>query len=678
MDIPSDEREVSDLEFIRSFDLTRPGLRHIRQYIESGELSRAKRALVEYFKRRARPRWSFDLRDGRRGKIFSFWYGHAYFSEDDATLLHRVDSLLKNRFILLDGFVRQFGKDLKWRTKEMLWRRVPGNALRRGEFFRDLAVAYARTGRPAYAAKFGELVERWLEDWPLVVDPDFGPTSGIFCRAEGRNTMPEAFRVINWLDALYSGIVFAPQVPEDTAFRLIKSLSFTALQYRRYEKSPYRRANHHLWERGTTPFIFGLMLPEIPEIARLLEQGRKVVAAHAERSFHTDGGYEERSANYTLVALSMFFIAIELARINRVPLLDRKQKVKVKRAAENMARLGLPHGRLPDIGDGETKPFRYGRFLGQTARLFKSRVAAEVVKRLHLKKYADSEDRRVICALKARALPLTVHYPASGYFVARDGWSPRASAMALSVPGSGWQNHIHDDALSLHLIVRGIPFVGTPMTELYRVVNTQKVLGTSLHSHHYTMPSHNVVLVGGEPAHPNEAQWYKQRREPTAVKASWQKTSGGVCVSSTHKAYPGVKVLREVVFSHRKGWKVTDRVQGARGKPHILRWHFEYGVDVIKEAGGGFVAERDGIRLSIHLKAVGKMRKRLYRDTRWLGKNPLRPGEPAPWVLDVAFGPYPPLAGRRPGRCGDPPVAAGGTGADVIQTQFEIMKSKRS
>jgi hypothetical protein len=46
------------------------------------------------------------------------------------------------------------------------------------------------------------------------------------------------------------------------------------------------------------------------------------------------------------------------------------------------------------------------------------------------------------------------------------------------------------------------------------------------------------------------------------------------------------------------------------------------------------------------------MKPRLYRDNRWLKRNPMRPGETAPFVIDVKFG---------------------GAGDDLLETRFEIM-----
>ena len=644
-DIPRDERKVTDADFFEAMDLSRRGLAHVRRAVEAADLAAARQATVDYFRTRQRPRWFFDRRDeiDRVGKRAGAGSG--------SEAIQVANEVLKHRFRLNKGaVVYDFGKNLNWRTKEMLGQWAAPSILKRCPFMQPLAAAYKQTGRKVYAAKFAELTERWLDDWPLVVDEDFGPTDAVFSKSEGRKAMPTADRVCRWLDMIYEGMAFAPEVPMDTAFRLIKSIWFTALQYRRYEKSPYRPANHHLWERGTAPFFFGTILPEFPEVARLADQGIPVIRKHVERSFLSDGGYEERSSNYAIGSVRFFLRPLRFAVENRIALFDRKQKDILRRCLENMARMTMPDGTPPDVGDGRARASSNANFLGGGGSLVGSPVVGDVLNRLRLQRFVSPEDRVALRGVERQDLPLTVHYPASGYFVARNGWAPRSSAMFLSVPGPGLKNHSHDDALSLQLVVRGEQVVGTPMTETYQLPYQEK---HPTRGHFYAMTSHNVVLVNGEPARSIEELSPKWGPEPTPVKTVWKEVGGGIHVLGSHKGYLGVKLSREVEFRYRKGWTVQDRVQGGEGKPHVARWHFEYGVEVV-EAGDGFVAKAGDVRLGICITGEGKVQTRLYRDTRWLGKNPTRAGQPVPWVLDATFG---------------------GSGDDGLETRFEILRN---
>jgi hypothetical protein len=643
--IPRDERTVTDETFLGTLDPDLPGLTSIHRAMETGDLSTARIALVEHFRRRRAPRWFFDRRVGGRGPIQPPWA-----EGTGAAVLARADALLDNRFCLLGDLAWDFGSGLNWYNTEMRGLGSAPSQLKRCNWMRDLALAWRQTRRPEYAGKLAQLIDCWLADWPLVVDEDFGPDDAIFCRGDSHKAMPTAFRVISWLDVLYSGVLFAPQVPVNTTFSLLKSMWFTALQYRRYVGSQYRPANHHLWERGTAPFVFGTMLPEFPEVAVLADQGRPVVCRHAGGSFLADGTYEERSTSYTMAALRMFAIPERLARLNRAALLDRSGRAVLRRCGETLASLVLPDGSLPDIGDGRPSA-GVAAMLGTMATVFGGRASGRVCRSLGLLSQVTGEDRTALRLPSRRPLPAVSHLPASGYFVARDNWRPDASAMSFSVPGPGIiYNHAHDDPLHLQILVRGVPIIGTPLTELYSYLNQDRMFGTRRRGHFFAMSSHNLVLVHGRPARSEEslAPRTSWGAVPIPVDLRRRRLPDGVRAVGSHTGYPGYHLARSVTFRHGKGWEIVDRVsvgepeagapaQRAGTRTHLARWHFEYGVEVSAE-DGEYVARRGGVGLRISVEGPGKVAPRLYRDENWLGRNPLRPGAPAPWMLDVRFG----------------------------------------
>lgn len=654
-DMPRDERLVTDGDFLRALNPRRQEVKPILGALDADDLDGAKDALVEHFRTRKKPVWFFDWRDGKRRAGGPPWGDNTGVG---GAAEKRADEALKHRFFLSGGLPWDFGKDLKWYTKEMRGLGSAPSTFKRCNWMRDLALTWIDTGQRKYVTGLARLIDRWLADWPLVVDEAFGPESALLSETDGHKAMPTAFRVLSWLDVLYSGILFSPGFPTETAFALIKSMWFTALQYRHYEQSRYRPANHHLWERGTAPFLFGTMFPEFPQVAKLAAQGKPVVSRHTKDSFLKDGCYEERSTSYTFAALRMFLVPHRLARLNGTSVLDRAAMGRMKRCIESGALITLPDGSLPDLGDGRPSPSGNATALGQGAALFDSRICATVAKKLRLTGQVGKQDRARVRKLKAVDLPLTVYHPSAGYFAAREKWTPSASGMSFSVPGPGLMyNHAHDDALHLQLVVRGVPVVGTPMTELYSFLNQDKYFGTKRRGHFFAMTSHNLVLVEGEPLRSIEslAPRNKWGAEPVPVKVKWEEVPGGIDVKGTHTGYPGVRLSREVEFRYGKGWTVRDRVDGKVGKPHIARWCFEYGADV-EATEDGFVAERDGVRLAIRFLSPGKMRPRLRRDTKWLGKNPQRPGAPAPWVIDVRFG---------------------GEGKDELVTAFEIQKGRK-
>ena len=192
-DISRDERRVTDETFLRALDLNRKDLRRVLRALDSGDLDGAKVALVEHFRTRRSPKWFFDWRDGRRRPGGPPW-GDNIGSGDTAR--RRADDALNNRFHLSGGLPWDFGKDLKWYTKEMRGLGSAPSGFKRCNWMRDLALAWVDTGRKAYATGLARLIDRWLEDWPLVVDEAFGPESALLQASDGHKAMPTAFRVI--------------------------------------------------------------------------------------------------------------------------------------------------------------------------------------------------------------------------------------------------------------------------------------------------------------------------------------------------------------------------------------------------------------------------------------------------------------------------------------------------
>lgn len=639
--IPRDEHLVSDRDFLLALDPRLESVHVARAAARAGDLAVARTALVNHFRTRSTPRWFFDLRDGRRGTIRS--------SEDrapvggmtkaqTARVIKRADEVCTHVVRLTGNLPYDLGPDLNWRTRELLGMTTLPSIFKRHAFLRELAAAYALTGRARYARKFNEMVSRWLKDWPLVVDEDMSLSGVVLSRADGHKTMPTAGRWLSWMDALYSGIVFAPAVPVETAFGLIKSLWFTALQYRRYAGTPHAPANHHLWSRGIMPVVFGALLPEFPQIRAMVGQGRSVIDWHARHGFLPDGGYEERSSSYALFVMRMYLLAMAMERLNGVTAMGARARAAVRRSADALAALTLPNGALPDIGDGGVgSPARLAGELAELAACAGSRTAGAVIQHLGLAHHLPAE-RPTGPGDESPpvSLPLTSYMPDSGYLVARDGWRRDSSAMVLSLPGKGLSSHAHDDALSLQLIVCGEPIIGTPYSELKAIVHQDRYFHGQACGQLYAMTSHNVVLVGGKPLrHPRELVG-RHGVPPTPVIAHHKAGPDSVTVSARHAAYPGTRVSRQVCFEHAGRWTVVDDVTGDTRGPHVARWHFEYGVDVHRE-GRTVVAQRGDARLIIRYSGAGACRARLYRGQRWLGKNPLRPGTAAPWVLDVRF-----------------------------------------
>ena len=632
------QEELSDLDFLRVFDPKEKDLQEFSSCLRKNDLESAKRELVHYFRVRKKAKWFFDLRGGRRGVIGRqcpfLW------KPDFSNVLKEAEALLENRFNLRSGIVLDFGKKLKWVTEETCDLGVPGNMFRRGDFFNTLAIAHARTRKAIYADKFAELIGRWVVDWPFEThDSFYKPFDRKLPHSQyGFKPLPTGCRLFNWMNCLYSGILFAPQVPIDATYQLLKVMFFTGLQFRRWEITPHGSGNVHIKNSGTTPALVALMFPECPVLQPLLETTKKCFTRHISEDFLSDGGYQERSTSYLKATMEMFLGPLLLAKLNGVEILRSADLKRLKGSCEQFSHLMFPQGVPPNVGDGLPNQEVVASFLGLAAKAFESQTIAQRIRQLRLEKFLPF-DLKPRVERNASLLKKVYHYPISGYFVARSGQGRRSSAVAMTVPDgeNRFSNHAHEDALSLEIVVGGMPIIGTPATTLYIEANSAKNRDKPLRGYTYSMESHNVVLVGSKPVSPLASFIDCWGVDPIAVKSEWNEIGGGVCLKGSHEGYKGVKLTRKMDFNFRKGWTVRDQIEGKVKKPHILRWHFEYGVEVTKE-GGVFIASRGGRGLKLSFSGNVISQKKLYRNDKWM-RHTLSSGRRAtPWIIDVYFG----------------------------------------
>ena len=289
-----------------------------------------------------------------------------------------------------------------------------------------------------------------------------------------------------------------------------------------------------------------------------------MIQRHARESFLPDGGYEERSTCYTVATLNMFLMPVDLAERNGISILDPEAKAVLRRLIDNLADITLPCGELPDVGDERARPEWVAAVLSAGARDLGARHAAGVLKDLKMLKHVKPETAKAVEKVKGETIPLVIHQPDSGYFVARDGWTPRSSAMAMNVPAPGLPNHAHDDALSLQLVVKGEPMVGTPLTEIYVTVNEQRYRGSALRGAFYAMTSHNVVLVDGKVVHDPEYLSDRWGPPPIPCEVAVSEYAKGCLIEASHEGFEGVRLSREVLFEHERGLDGA-RPRGGRG-----------------------------------------------------------------------------------------------------------------
>jgi len=487
--------DVKDSDIFEALDPNFPGLEKVMEKYRKGDLAGAKGELILYFKKRQCLKWDFDFRN---------------MGENLEELRNSADKLITLPAYLV-GFsnkdvekflTKDFKKDSELdpdlfpvydATSEVDDKppRVRANRFVRMNFINSIINAFYLTGDTVYVTKLAEFFEvffgKFLEKYPYSFDdvPEI-EYSFYFQKNPMRTIMSVGHSVLRLTNLLYTPIPYMKEFPQEISFNIIKFIWYIVMYHKLLEKNKYRYHNHHLFERGISPFTFSLAFPEFPVIRNMRKRAVEVIHEHIEKDFSEDGGYDEHSISYYVnTTLKEFIITVyEFALKNGIALFGQEQMKKLNESFDLLATIIMPDGRLPDIGDAGgangIEILRIGR------DLFKNRNCDAVLSAL---------DKSVGEEVK-NLPPLFKNYPYSGYFVARDNWSREANYFLMSNKiYSRPCAHNHLDMLSLIVTVRGETLIGEPLACLYKSVSN----GSSLDDYLRGSGSHNTVFVHGQP-----------------------------------------------------------------------------------------------------------------------------------------------------------------------------------
>lgn len=572
--IPTDERTITDQDVFAAFDLSLPQLEPVRLALERGDLSAAKRELVSYFENRSCPRYLFDYRSLPLQKIdtdscprdFQSSMG-LHGSLKDFCLY--AGNQLMNHFYIRPGKTSapislgshyenfphfNYLEDLGKRPRAIM------DIFVRGPVFEYLAVLYHETGDSEVLDRFEEILNKFFENYPLVLEYT-EPDASRFSFTDERDVMSTGWLTLQYISMFYTRMPY--EISTESAFEIIKRIWFQGIQFARFETDTYRKYNHHMWERGLVPFMLGTLVPEIPDFKAMIPWGASVVRQHILDDFNEDGGYSEHSIPYWggAAVCEMIYRGVYLAKLNSLPLLDERTAERLYQTFEALARISPPHAQYPSLGDNG------GPLVDPILRVGKITM--------------DSKSCRQILAVRENRLspadadvPLDYANDCCGFATCRSSFQMDANYMMMSAKidckDSG---HNHMDMLSLFISFGGQEFVGEPFSRiLYHNVTT----GSPQRGYMYNMGAHNTVLVYGRPIQPDMIyadKWGVYR--PDSPISEFISTEDGCCVSAYHDAYTTCRHNRTCYFHRKNGLLIYDSIEhGNRlNEAHVQRWH---------------------------------------------------------------------------------------------------------
>lgn len=574
LNIPMDERRITDAEVFAAFDLTNPKFHKIQDALSKNDLTVAKKELIQYFEQRTSPFYLFDYRKLPLQSIETDENPYDFQSSLGLSGSLKESCLYAGKQLMNHVYVRPGRNRLEidlgpnyenlphfnFLEDQGKKHRTISDIFVRGQIFEYLAVLYHETGDQKVLFQFEETLQMFFDHYPLVLEYT-KPDASRFCLTEDRDVMSTGWLVLQYISLFYTRIPY--EIHPDLAFEIIKRIWFLGIQFRRFDQDTYRKYNHHMWERGQVPFLLATLLPEIPAFAAMEKQGAAVICHHIKDDFNEFGGYSEHSIPYWSGAAlcEMICKAIYLADLNHKPLLDDESQKRLNLTFEALALISPPQELYSSIGDNG------GPMVNPILR-----VGARITGSQYCKNILAVREGRTDGVFGQT--PLDYCNDRCGFACSRSSFHSDANYMLMSAKvDCGDSGHNHMDMLSMFITIRGEEFIGEPHArQLYQTDR----MGTDHRGYLYNMDSHNTVLAYGKSVMPNSMyanKWGVYR--PDSPVSDFVTTDVGCYVSAYHDAYTTCRHNRSVLFHRTKGMIIWDEIEHGNRlpEPHIQRWH---------------------------------------------------------------------------------------------------------
>jgi hypothetical protein len=480
--------------------------------------------------------------------------------------LHRnravADEVVEGRFSI-QGRTLELGVEPRW-----LGATLPADREWRLEWSKfyyglDLADAGAATGDPKYVRVWQRLVDGWIGQVPVDLDP----------------TDVAARRVSNWVYAwsrfaeTFGALCDADGFSDRLSLSICRQLSYVITHLT-------RERNHRTLELYAL-FSVALALPWLDPANRLLDFSIDALHRNLLDDVLADGVQRERSTHYHHVVLRSFVGLRENARRFGLSLPDGFD-ARLARACDFSMHCHRPDGFIPALSDSDT-----GSYLDLL------RLAGSLLNRAD---WTYVGTRGV-----AGQPPQQRHaaFPIGGYFVQRSGWGDRTRSLAderyliFDCGEIGDGGHGHYDALNVEIAAGGRPLVVDPGR--YTYCDDPPHWRRWFKGTH----AHNTVTVDGLDQTP-----YRRGKPKFGVARAQllhRLTGSGLDILWGEAVSPAYDVVhqRRVLFVAEEYWLIEDSLHSNNAHQYELRFHLtpesNDAVCVSRSAGGCAVHTRGAV-----------------------------------------------------------------------------------
>jgi hypothetical protein len=524
---------------------------------------------------------AFEDRDASVAELRRTW------PNAEPEIIERANRIVTGSFDLLGFKGLSFGDPIDWHLEPLAQKRSPllhwsqvnyleaslvGDKkiiweLNRHQYFITLGQAYWLTADERYARTFVAHVESWITANP--------PKLGI----NWASSLEVSFRTISWLWAL-AYFSDSPSLTEGFFLKVLKFLYLSGLHIENY-LSTYFAPNTHLSGEALGLYYLGTLLRDLNISERWRQTGRSILLSCLSRHLRPDGVYFEQSSYYHRYTADFYLHFWILSQRNGETPPPRE---KLTQLLDHLLYITRPDGTSPLFGDEdggrlvmlERRPPNDFRASLSTGAVLLARgdykyVAADVAEETLWLLGTDG-----VKAFES----LTAHEPQqtsqafrdSGYYVMRDGWTPKSNYLLFDCGPHGAliNAHSHADCLSFELAANGRSLLQDPGTFTYTGSNELRDLFRS-------SSSHNTLTIDDESQSVTDGP-FTWRTVANCSNAAWLTQRRFDFVSGQHEGYQRLSApathVRSILFLKHDYWIVRDQVL-SNGKHDLKLWfHF--------------------------------------------------------------------------------------------------------
>ena len=521
---------------LSALDLSRPGLAGVKAALEAGDVAKASRTFMRYYREReiASPLLDALKRD----------------TSDIQDSIERAEGYLQGH--LDDGYnvydVPESGVD---------WHECPLSCLTRFPIFPALARAARHTGDPRFARFIVEHSLGYLREWPIE-------------RFTGHNTyegwrhhyvvadpwywcvLPE--RLEGWASVL-DVLRASPAVDDEELMailhRMVEETRFLAPQITKHVDAQHNSGCFMIRVLGE----LAVVLDDFAEAAEWHAHAAALFAQFVDAAFYPDGLYKELTMGYS-AAVVLETEAPAYTFRNEPVIAGVTDRLRAIGTA--LAGLTKPTRNLPAFGDHY--PGKIGNYVFDP--------------------FMEWLDLPWVASLLGRPAPPPpfVNWPApgqdawGGYYVMRSGWG--AEDNYLCIDGGPWgTGHQHCDRLTFDLTALGTDFLVDTGATKYASNEPDALLSTM-----YAGFLHNVITVDGVDEFVKDGGYW-ETREP--LRNRWE-TGGGYTLFEGSYDFAPVKPVRwtrRVLFVDELYWLLQDVLTSEQAAAD-LEQNFQFKEDI--------------------------------------------------------------------------------------------------